>query len=67
MKLINLSSSALILLIVWSCSDQIRVKTDYDREVNLKLYKSYACIIAHTGCATKWMFINIAKARSSLT
>ncbi len=42
MKLINLFSPALILLTVWSCSNQIRVKTDYDREVNLKLYKSYA-------------------------
>jgi hypothetical protein len=31
----------LITTVVWSCSDRIHVKTDYDRDVNLKLYKTY--------------------------
>jgi hypothetical protein len=30
-----------ILLFLTGCSNEIRVKTDYDREVNLKLYKTY--------------------------
>jgi hypothetical protein len=31
-----------ILAIIWSCSDKIRVKSDYDRDVNLNRYKTYA-------------------------
>ncbi len=32
----------LSLLLFVACSEQLRVRSDYDKEVNLKLYKSYA-------------------------
>lgn len=38
----KLSQLIIVVLLTSNCSNQIRIKTDYDREVNLKLYKSYA-------------------------
>jgi Domain of unknown function (DUF4136) len=40
MKMFN-SKFFLILPLIWSCSDQIRVKTDYDRESTFAQYKTY--------------------------
>jgi Domain of unknown function (DUF4136) len=42
MKIKNAYPLIFMILLIAGCSDQIRIKTDYDREVNLKLYKSYA-------------------------
>jgi hypothetical protein len=41
MKAIHLGLLAGIALLITSCSNEIRIKTDYDREVNLRLYKTY--------------------------
>jgi hypothetical protein len=42
MKIIKFGLLAGITLLIASCSNEIRVTTDYDREVNLKLYKTYS-------------------------
>lgn len=42
MKIKNAYRAVFMILLIAGCSNEIRVKTDYDREVNLKLYKSYA-------------------------
>jgi Domain of unknown function (DUF4136) len=38
----KLSQLIIVVLLTSNCSNQIRIKTDYDHEVNLKLYKTYA-------------------------
>jgi hypothetical protein len=46
MKIKNLSLSAIAILLMTQCSNQIAVKSDYDKDVNLSLYKTYAWLPA---------------------
>jgi hypothetical protein len=41
-KLILLLTTVCTLLLLANCSNQIRVRSDYDRDVNLAVYKKYA-------------------------
>lgn len=42
MKTKNLFLSAIAILLMAGCSNQITVKSDYDKDVNIALYKTYA-------------------------
>jgi Domain of unknown function (DUF4136) len=46
MKIKNLFLSTVTLILMARCSNQITVKSDYDKDVNLSLYKTYAWLPA---------------------
>ena len=46
MKNIDLMLGVFLLLFLSSCSDQLRVKSDYDREVDFSHYKTYGWLSA---------------------